>query len=162
MNQPAHRTETSLNLEGEAAVGRVAIWAAWLEASLAELTSTLLNGVNGAGSAVTNELASSKLIDLSKRLLKNKYANIPQELQDKTLNAINKASAALQRRNQILHATVGGSLTPGMTAFHSRKRPGTAQHHSVDELDVMGEQLHTSMNEIFDCAFEVATFMKKR
>lgn len=160
MTQPDHRTYTSLDPEGEAAVGRVAIWAAWLEQSLADLVSTLIDGVNGAGPIVTNDLMASKLIDLSRKLLKNEYADIPQALQDKTAEALTRASAALQQRNQILHGTVGGTLIPGSTAFHNRKRPGTAHFHNAAELDVMGERLHASMEEIFDCSGDISAHMR--
>lgn len=160
MTQPDHRTYTSLDSEGEAAVGRIAIWAAWLEQSLAQLASTLTNGVNGSGSIITNDMMASKLIDLSKKLLKNEYAAIPQALQDKTAEALTRASAALQQRNQILHGTVGGTMIPGSTAFYSRKRPGDANFHSAAELDVMGERLHSSMEEIFDCSGDITAHMK--
>lgn len=160
MTQPDHRTYTSLDPEGEAAVGRVAIWAAWLERSLADLVSTLLKGANGAGSIVTKDLMASRLIDLSRKLLKNEYTRIPQDLQDKTTEALTKASAALEQRNRILHGTVGGTLVAGSTAFHNRKHPGTAHLHNAEELDVMGEKLHASMEEIFDCSGDISAHMR--
>lgn len=160
MTQPDHRTYTSLDSEGEAAVGRIAIWAAWLEQSLAELVSSLINGVNGSGTTITKDMMASKLIDLSKKLLKNDYASIPQDLQHKTTEALTRASLVLQQRNQILHGTVGGTLIPGSTAFHSRKRPGEPNIHNVAELDAMGERLHSSMEEIFDCSRDITAHMR--
>lgn len=155
MTQLEHRTHTALEPDGEAAVGRVAIWAAWLEYALAELVSSLLNSVNGAGGILTNDMMASKLIDLSRKLLKNEFAKLPLDLQDRTTKALTTASAALQQRNQILHGMVGGSLEPGATAFHNRKRPGAAHHYNAVELDLMGERLYASMLEIQDCAWTI-------
>lgn len=156
MTQSEHRTHTSLTSEGEAAVGRVAIWAAWLENSLAELVSCLLDGMNGAGAIITNDMMAAKLIDLSRKLLKNENAKIPSDLQVRTADALTRASATLKQRNLILHGLVGGSLVPGSTAFHDRKRPGVAYFHNVEELDLMGERLHTSMEEIYECSWEIS------
>src|SRR5438874_1059456 len=46
---PDYRTYTSMSMEGEAAAGRIAIWAAWLEQTLAYFCSALINGSTGVG-----------------------------------------------------------------------------------------------------------------
>lgn len=162
MTKPAHHTYTSLDSEGVAAVGRVAIWAAWLERALADLASCLIDGVNGTGPIVTNDLMASRLVDLSRKLLKNEYTAIPQALQEKTSGALTRASAALQQRNQILHGTVGGTFIPGSTAFHSRKLPDSPSIHNAAELDAMGARLHASMEEIYDCYGDIFLHMRSR
>lgn len=161
MTQPKHRTYTSLEPEGEAAVGRVAIWAAWLETSLADLVSSLLDSMTGADTIITGDMMASRLIEFSRKLLKNEYAKIPSALQVKTSDALTKASAALKQRNQILHGVVGGTLIPGSTAFHDRKHPGTAHLHNAEELDLMGERLHASMEEIYDCSSEIYKHLRE-
>ena len=164
MEEPDHRTYTSSDLEGEAAVGRLAIWAAWLELELAELVSILFGGVNGAGQILTSDLMASRLIDLSRKLLKNESANIPQALQDRTSTALTEASVALGQRNRILHGTVGSTFTPGFTAFYSRKspRPGTPAIHNAAELDAMGARLHAAMEEVVECRWAIEVHMNGR
>lgn len=137
----------------------MAIWAAWLESSLADLVSNLLDGTVGSGEIVTGDMMASKLIELSRKLLKNEYAKIPLDLQENTSDALTKASAALRQRNQILHGLVGGTFIPGSTAFHDRKRPGNAYLHTAEELDLMGERLHASMEEIYDCSWEIRQYL---
>lgn len=155
MTQPKPRAYTSLEPEGEAAVGRAASWAAWLKSSLADIVSNLLDGAVEGGSIIASDMMASKLIELSRKLLKNEYTEIPLDLQEKTSDALTKASAALTQRNLILHRLVGGTFISGSTAFHDRKRPGNAYLQTAEELDLMGERRHASMEEIYGCSWEI-------
>ena len=155
MSQQPHLSYTALTPEGEAAVGRIAIWAAWLEFSLSHLVITLLNGSYGASSIVTRDSTASKLIELSKKLLKNKDAKIPPELQARTSTLLADAAAALKDRNEVLHGMSGGSMIPGSTAFTNRKRPDEVALYNAEELDNIGKRLHCTMEEIYECAFDL-------
>lgn len=64
---PDYRTYTSMSMEGEAAVGRIAIWAAWLEQTLAHFCSALIDGGASVGSTLTEGMTASELIQTSKR-----------------------------------------------------------------------------------------------
>lgn len=75
------------------------------------------------------------------------------------MNVPATAKEALEQRNKILHASVGGSLTPGTTAFHGRRLNAKglieAAVHSPEELNVMGAKLYAAMEEVSECMFTV-------
>lgn len=156
---PDYRAYTSMSLEGEAAVGRIAIWAAWLEQTLAHFCSALINGRSGVGATLTEGLPASQLIQTSRRLALSVYSPLSQELQDRVVGVLANAQQALQQRNKILHGSVGGSLTPGTTAFFSRRLNAMglmeATVHSPEELDEMGARLHSVMEEVWECMEEI-------
>ncbi|MCW2763698.1 MAG: hypothetical protein JWR85_3899 [Marmoricola sp.] len=157
---PDHRTYTAMTMEGEAAVGRIAIWAAWVEQHLVDLCAELINGDNlVVGNIVTANMSASALIQLAKRLVFESETVSPETKAD-TLAALTEAKAALEQRNKVLHATVGGSLLEGKTAFYNsrRKRFGTgelagqleAAHHGPADLDEIGARLYRAMEDVFE------------
>lgn len=156
---PDYRTYTSMSMEGEAAVGRIAIWAAWLEQTLAHFCAALINGRAGVGTTLTEGMTASQLIQTSKKLALSVYSPLSPELQDRVVKVLAMAKQALEQRNRILHASVGGSLTPDTTAFFSRRLNAKglmeAAVHSPAELDVMGAKLHAAMEEVWDCMGDV-------
>ena len=96
--------------EGEAAVGRIAIWAAYVEQHLVDLCAELINDSNaGIGHAVTANMSASSMIQLAKKLLVESNT-ISAENKTETLAALVEAKSALEQRNKILHATVGGPV----------------------------------------------------
>lgn len=161
---PDYRTYTSMSIEGEAAVGRIAIWAAWLEQTLAHFCSALIDGRVGVGSTLTEGMTASQLIQTSKRIALSVYSPLSPELQEQVVRVLSNAKQALDQRNRILHAPVGGSLTPGTTAFYSRRLNAKglldAVVHSPEELDVMGAKLHAAMEEVWDCMGDVEHYLK--
>lgn len=157
---PDHRTYTAMTVEGEAAVGRIAIWAAWVEQHLVDLCAELINGDNlGVGNVVTANMSASALIQLTKKLVSESEAVTP-EAKAATLAALMEAKAALEQRNKILHATVGGSLLEGKTAFYNSRRKRfsagplvgqlEAAHHGPADLDEVGARLYKAMEDIFE------------
>ena len=148
-----------MSLEGEAAVGRIAIWAAWLEQTLAHFCSALIGARNGVGTTLTEGMTASQLIQMSKRLATSHFSTLPAELQDRVVKTLTIAKQALEQRNKILHGPVGGSLEPNTTAFSSRRLNAKglldAVVHSPDELDAMGANLYGAMEELDDLTFEV-------
>lgn len=162
---PDHRTYTAMSMEGEAAIGRIAIWAAWVEQHLVDLCAELINGDNlGVGNIVTVNMSASALIQLAKKLVSESATVSPENRVD-TLAALTAAKAALEQRNKVLHATVGGSLLEGKTAFYNsrRKRFGTgplagqleAAHHGPADLDQIGAHLYRAMEDIFECHLSI-------
>lgn len=156
---PDYRTYTSMSMEGEAAVGRIAIWAAWLEQTLAHFCSALINGSTGVGTMLTEGMTASQLIQTSKKLALSVHSPLSPELKERVVKVLANAKQALEQRNKILHASVGGTLTPGTTAFYGRRLNANGQIeaavHSPDELDVMGAKLHASMEEVWECMGDV-------
>lgn len=141
--------------EGEAAVGRIAIWAAYVEQHLVDLCAELINESDAAvGHAVTANMSASSMIQLAKKLLVESDTT-SAENKATTLAALTEAKAALEQRNKILHATVGGSLIEGTTTFwNSRRKKFTsgplvgqleAAQHSPEELDAVGARLRRWM-----------------
>ncbi|MFX1822188.1 hypothetical protein PV768_20645 [Pseudarthrobacter sp. CC4] len=156
---PYYRTHTSMSLEGEAAVGRIAIWAAWLEVTLADFCAVLIDARTGVGTTLTDGMTGSQMIQMSKKLALSPYSPLSPELQQRVVTVLASAKRALEQRNKILHASAGGSLTPGSTAFSSRRRNAQGQLEAAiqtpEELDTMGAQLHAAMEEVWDCSGEV-------
>jgi hypothetical protein len=159
--RPQHREYTSMTTEGEAAVGRIAIWAAWLEQHLVDLCAELINGDNPkVGNVVTANMSASGLIQLAKKLV-SESSTVSHENRANTLVALTEAKAALEQRNRILHATVGSSLMEGMTTFYNSRRktvPGKAgglpqleaAQHSAADLDEIGARLYQVMDGVFE------------
>lgn len=153
--------------EGEAAVGRIAIWAAYVEQHLVDLCAELINGSNlVVGHTVTANMSASAMIELAKKLLAESDTT-SAENKAITVAALTEAKAALGQRNKILHATVGSSLVEGNTAFYNSRRkkvPGTAGKlhqlevalHSPAELDAIGARLYKAMDDLWECYLSVS------
>lgn len=146
-----HRAYVGTTSEGEAAVGRIAIWAASVEQNLADLCAELINGSNlVVGHTVTANMSAFGMIDLAKRLLAESDTICVENRAD-TVAALNEAKAALGQRNKILHATVGEIMFGDKTAFFNRRKKGPAAAgqqphwettlHGVKELDEIGARL---------------------
>jgi hypothetical protein len=148
-----------MSMEGEAAVGRIAIWAAWLELTLAHFCSALIGARNGVGTTLTEGMTASQLIQMSKRLTTSYFSTLPEDLQGRVVKALATAKQALEQRNRILHGPVGGSWEPNTTAFYSRRLNAKglldAAVHSPEELDAMGANLHAAMEELDDLMGEL-------
>lgn len=156
LKKPDHRTYTSMTTEGEAAVGRISIWAAWLEQHLVHLCVELINeDAAKVGAIVTANMSASSLIQLAKKLLAE-YETIVPEVKVTTLAALNESKAALEERNKVIHATVGGSLVDGKTAFWSRRKIEAA-HHSPVDLDEIGARLYKAMDDVWDSYLSISS-----
>jgi hypothetical protein len=57
--RPEHRIYTGMTAEGEAAVGRIAIWAAFVELNLVEMCASLINSNREIGYTVTANMSAS-------------------------------------------------------------------------------------------------------
>ncbi|WP_247046226.1 hypothetical protein [Arthrobacter rhizosphaerae] len=145
-----HRAYVGTTSEGEAAVGRIAIWAASVEQNLADLCASLINSDSEVGYAVTANMSASQMIQLSRRLMTDsKTASDKDRAEVQAL--LIEAKAALEQRNKILHATVGELMFGGKTAFFNRRKKGHATPaqqphwettlHGVEELDEIGARL---------------------
>jgi hypothetical protein len=152
--------------EGEAAVGRIAIWAAYVEQHLVDLCAELINEGNAAiGHTVTASMSASAMTQLAKKLLVESDTT-SSESKATILAALTEAKAALEQRNKILHATVGGSLVEGTTTFwNSRRKRLTsgplvgqleATQHSPAELDAIGARLYKVMDDLWECYLSVS------
>ena len=171
VEQPGHRKYTAMNQESEAAVGRIAIWAGWLEQVLADLCAELINGNNWAtGYTLIANMSASSMIETAKKLVKES-PTIGTELRDATVAALVGAKATLEVRNRILHSAVGGSFVEGKAAFHNSRRKKVkdgprlgeieGSHLGLAELDKIGEDLYVAVNTIADCQWEIADYRQK-
>ncbi|MHA7177955.1 hypothetical protein ACX80D_15020 [Arthrobacter sp. Sr24] len=146
-----HRLWVGMTSEGEAAVGRIALWAASVEENLADLCASLINHLDPeVGHAVVANMSASSMIQLARKLATDSDA-VRVEDRAEILAMLTEAKAALEQRNKILHASVLEIMFGGKTAFrHRRKgRPvasGPQPHweitlRGVDELDEIGARL---------------------
>lgn len=96
---------------------------------------------------------------MGRELALSVHSPLSPELKERVVKFLATAKQALEQRNRILHASVGGSLTPGTTAFYSRRLNAKglleAAVHSPAELDVMGAKLHAAMEEAWECMSDV-------
>lgn len=121
-----HRIYTGMALDGEAAVGRIAIWAAFVEQNLVDLCASLINSDFEIGYAVTANMSASSMIQLAKKLVSESKIVSDQDRAE-ALALLAEAKAALEQRNKILHATVGDFMFEGKMAFYnSRRKKGPA------------------------------------
>lgn len=146
-----HRLWVGTTSEGEAAVGRIAIWAASVEDNLVELCVSLINHLDHeVGYAVVANMSASSMIQLARKLATDSDA-VRDEDRAEVQAMLTEAKAALEQRNKILHASVGELMFEGKTAFrHRRKRGSVASGpqprwettlHGLDELDEIGARL---------------------
>lgn len=162
--KPDHRRYTSMTTEGEAAVGRIAIWAAFVEQHLVDLCAGLINGSNfEVGYAVTANMSASSMIQLARKLLSESETVNPTN-KARTLEALTEAKAVLEQRNKILHATVGSTLEKDMTAFYNSRRKKVpaaagglrqleAAHYGPADLDAIGARIYKVQEDLWDCVF---------
>lgn len=150
---PDHIAYTSLDIEGQAAVGRIALWAAWVEFSIAWLCNYLISDRYEKGAVVTRNMSAGGMLKLSRELVKAS----PQLKEDSTriLDLLTRVQSALDDRNEVLHGSVGGALDAlngdRLAAFHSRKN-NQAVLLTNDQLDRKGKRLHELLDELVDAA----------
>ena len=155
-----------MSAEGEAAVGRIAIWAAHVEQGLVDLCASLINSNFEVGYAVTANMSASSMIQLAKKLV-SESETASAKNKAHTLAALTEAKAALEQRNKILHAAVGSSLEKDKTAFYNSRRkkaPAAAgklpqlevAFHGLEDLDEIGARLYRSHEDLWECVFLLA------
>lgn len=148
---PGHRVYVGATLEGQAAVGRIAIWAASVEQNLAKLCESLINPLDHeVGYAVTANMSASSMIQLARKLVTDSGA-VPEDERAEVLALLTAARAALGERNRILHASVGELMFSGKSGFYHRKKRGSGASGpqpywettwlGVDDLDAIGARL---------------------
>ncbi|ERI35403.1 hypothetical protein M707_21990 [Arthrobacter sp. AK-YN10] len=154
-----HRLYAGTSLEGQAAIGRIAIWAASLEENLVALCVSLINHLDDVvGHAVTANMSASSMIQLAKRLAAESDA-VPDEDKADVQAILTEAKAALEQRNMILHASLGEITIGGKSLFRRRRKrspgaPGQDPHwentlRGVDELDEIGARLFNVSEELW-------------
>lgn len=146
-----HRLWVGTTPEGEAAVGRIAIWPASVEDNLAELCVSLINRPDAeVGHAVVANMSASSMIQLARKLATDSDA-VRDEDRAEILAMPTEAKAALEQRNKILHANVLEIMFEGKTAFRHRRKKGSVASgpqprweitlRGLDELDEIGARL---------------------
>lgn len=146
-----HRLWVGTTPEGEAAVGRIAIWAASVEENLVELCVSLINHLDPeVGYAVVANMSASSMILLARKLATDSDA-VRDEDRAEVQAMLTEAKAALEQRNKILHASVGEVMFGGKTAFRHRRKKGAVASgtqprwettlRGLDELDEIGARL---------------------
>ncbi|TNB69740.1 hypothetical protein FHJ30_17475 [Arthrobacter sp. BB-1] len=120
-----HRAYVGTTSEGEAAIGRIAIWAATVEENLESLCVRLINsGKSEVGYAVTANMSASSIILLARKLLTDSKT-VSDEDKAEVLVMLTEAKAALEQRNKILHGRVGELMFEGKTTFFHRRKKGS-------------------------------------
>jgi hypothetical protein len=105
------------------------------------------------------------MVQIAKTLVKESTA-ISATLKAETDDALNAAKAALEARNGVLHAPVGGSLLEGKVTFWNGKRKRfkddhpkagelMAVHLGTEELDQIGASIHKAMDDLFHCGLRL-------
>ena len=112
-----HRRWVGTTSEGEAAIGRIAIWAAAVEDNLVRLCAFLINSTDpDVGYAATANMSASATIQLARKLLTDSKTVSSQDTAE-LLEMLTEARASLEQRNRILHATVGEIMIGDKTVF---------------------------------------------
>lgn len=154
-----HRAFVGTDFEAQAAVGRIAMWAAMVEDNLVELCARLVNSDDReVGYAVTVNMNASSVIQLARKLITHSKTASAQDRAE-VLAMLTEAKAALEQRNKILHGTVGPLMFQGKTVFNHRRKIGPVpagqnpvwQQTSlgIDELDEIGARLFTVSDELW-------------
>lgn len=154
-----HRRWVGITPEGEAAVGRIAIWAAAVEDSLVELCVSLINRLDPeVGYAVVANMSASSMILLARQLVTGSDA-VRDEGRAEVQAMLTEAKAALEQRNKILHASVGEVMFGGKTAFRHRRKKGPVASgpqprwettlRGLDELDEIGARLFSVSEDLW-------------
>ncbi|GAA1117578.1 hypothetical protein [Arthrobacter flavus] len=154
-----HRLYTGATIEEQAAVGRIASWAASVEQNLAELCVSLINQQDHeVGYAVIANMSAGSMIQLAKKLVNDSDA-VPEQERADFLALLIAAQAGLKERNKILHASTG-ELRIGDKPhfFHRRKRGSVASgpqpyweatEYGQDELDEIGARLFKVSDDLW-------------
>ena len=154
-----HRAYVGTTSEGEAAVGRIAIWAASVEQNLVHLCARLINtDDHEIGYAVTANMSASAVIELIRKLVTDSTTTSDKDRAE-VLAMLTEARAALVERNRILHASVGELMLEGKTLFHRRRKKGPvpvgqspiweSTLHGLDELDEIGARLFNVSEDLW-------------
>lgn len=143
---------TQLSAEGEAAIGRIAIWAAHLERHLAELEQRL------KGPTSRYSLFAGRSIKETRSLIRSN-ALLEQAEKLQILRVLADAKKSLDRRNSVIHAAIGSSVKPGAATFRGQNYPDRTL--SANELDNIAKRLHESSWNVFDCSMVVARALGK-
>ena len=164
-NQPAsndfqgHRVFVGATPEGEAAIGRIAIWAASLEENLVNLCARLINDDDhGIGLSVTANMSASAVIELARKLIIDSKTTSDGDRAE-VITMLTEARAALVERNRILHASLGELTSEGKMLFTSRRKKGPvpngenprweANWRGLEELDEVGERLFNVSEDLW-------------
>jgi hypothetical protein len=164
-NQPestgmqGHRAFVGTTPEGEAAIGRIAIWAASVEENLAHLCARLINDDDHAiGLAVTANMGASAVIDLVRKLVIDSKTTSDEDRAE-VMATLTEARAALVERNRILHASLGELMHGGKMLFRSRRKKGPVPDgenprwestlRGLDELDEVGARLFNVSEDLW-------------
>ena len=163
---PDHRDGTAMDTEGEAAVGRIALWCAWLEQALVDLCAKLINDDNARiGYAVTANMSASGMVQLAKTLISG-TDSLSEQSKAEALAILTDAKVALERRNGVLHSVVGGSFVEGKAAFSNGKRKTFKVGHpqagnqmyvllGFEELDEIGASIYKTMNDLYSLDLQI-------
>lgn len=153
MSESILRT-THLTPEGEAAVGRIAIWAAAVEQNLVDLIR-FLEGTD----LVTNKkknvtLTASASVKKNRILVRDSAVLLPDE-QREVYRILDKVGELLRERNAVIHAMVGTSAKADAATFRS-PRGNPDRTLTVDDLVHLAERLNDIAWQVFDCQVLVA------
>ncbi|MET3165262.1 UNVERIFIED_ORG: hypothetical protein ABIB19_003696 [Arthrobacter sp. UYEF10] len=154
-----HRAYVGMTSEGEAAVGRIAIWAASVEQNLVHLCARLINiDDHEIGYAVTANMSASAVIDLVRKLVTDSTTTSDKDRAE-VLAMLTEARAALVQRNRILHASVGEIMMEGKSVFYRRRKKGPvtvgensaweSTLHGIEELDEIGARLFNVSEDLW-------------
>lgn len=153
-----HRIYAGTTVEGQAAIGRIAIWAASVEQNLVELCVSLINHLDHeVGYAVTSHMSASSMIQLARKLVTDSDA-VAEKDRAEVEALLTAAKTALEQRNKILHASVEEIMFEGKTAFRHRRKGSVASGpqprwestlRGFDELDEIGARLFRVSEELW-------------
>lgn len=154
-----HRLYTGATTEEQAAVGRIAMWAASVEQNLAELCVSLINPLDHeVGNAVVANMSASSMIQLARKLVTDSGA-VPEHERADFLALLTAAQAGLKERNKILHGSTGEiRMGDKLHFFHRRKRGPVGSgaqpywvgtEYGQDELDQIGARLFQVSDDLW-------------
>jgi hypothetical protein len=144
---------TQLTPEGEAAVGRIAIWAAMAERNLVDLIR-FLEGTDSATNKKNATLSGSDAVKKNRKLVRDSAVLLPDE-RNEVCRVLDEVRKLLQERNAVIHAMVGTSARAGAATFRS-PRGNPDRTLTVEDLAQLAERINEFAWQVFDCQVLVA------
>jgi hypothetical protein len=154
-----HRAYVGATPKGEAAIGRIAIWAASVEENLVHLCVRLINADDHKiGYAVTANMSASAVIELVRKLVIDSKTTSDEDRVE-VMAMLTEAKAALVERNRILHASLGELMLEDKMLFTSRRKKWPVPDgenprwesnlRGLDELDEVGARLFNVSEDLW-------------
>ncbi|APF34914.1 hypothetical protein [Microbacterium paludicola] len=138
-------------------IGRIAVWASWVELHLDDLASELIDPRYEVGRALTRGKTAGALIEQIRAVL-DTSAWRETEAAELLVPLLGRARAALAERNSIFHGIVYTGLTiegARLELVISSRRNRSGRLRPACDLEAISRELHAVGNALFEAGFSI-------